>query len=77
MSKLSSVLCGSRKADGSVQWSVIPLRLTASGNEFADALRNNKIFETVKKNFAGASIATIREAAMTLLKEWVTKHPQF
>jgi hypothetical protein len=68
-----------RSTDGFVQWSVIALRLTASGNEFADALRNNKIRSSTRsrRTLPGASIATIREAAMILLKEWITKHAHF
>ena len=60
-----------RSADGFVQWSVILLRL------FADALRNNKIFDAIRRTLPEASIATIREAAIILLKEWITKHAHF
>jgi hypothetical protein len=55
-------------------WSVIPLRLTASGHEFAEGLNNSKAFETVKKNFAGASINTIRDVVVGVVKAEITKH---
>jgi len=50
----------SRGADGFVQWSVIPLRLTASGREFAEAMGNSEVLLTLKKSFLGASIGTMR-----------------
>jgi hypothetical protein len=55
-------------------WSVIPLRLTASGHEFAEALSNHRALETVKKNFAGASISTIREVAVGVIKAEIARH---
>ncbi len=63
-----------RGADGTIQWSVIPLRLTASGQQFAEALGNRKILATIKKNFVGASISTLQQAAVALLKSEVTQH---
>jgi hypothetical protein len=55
-------------------WSVIPLRLTTSGHEFAEALSNHRALETVKKNFAGASISTIREVAVGVIKAEIARH---
>ena len=55
-------------ADGGGQWSVIPLRLTAGGHEFAEALNNSKAFETVRNNFVGASITTIKEVVIAVAK---------
>ncbi len=55
-------------------WSVIPLRLTAAGHEFAEALSDNKVFAVVKKNLVGASIGTIKEVAVGLLRAELTKH---
>jgi hypothetical protein len=63
-----------RGADGTIQWSVIPLRLTASGQQFAEALGNSKILATIKKNFVGASISTLQQAAVALLKSEVMQH---
>jgi hypothetical protein len=64
-------------ADGARQWSVIPLRLTASGHEFAEAMGNSKVLPTLKKNFVGASISTIRDVAVAIIKAEVTKHTGF
>lgn len=64
----------SRGADRRIEWSVIPLRLTARGQQFAEALGNGKILQTLKANFAGASITTISQVAVALFKAEVTKH---
>ena len=61
-------------ADGFVQWSVVPLRLTAAGHEFAEAMNNDKALETVKKNFMGASIGTIKEIAVAVAKAEIARH---
>ena len=63
-----------RGADGAVQWSVIPLRLTASGQQFAEALGNSKVLATIKEKFVGASISTLQQVAFALLKSEVTQH---
>jgi len=63
-----------RAADGTVQWSVIPLRLTASGHQFAEALGNSKVLATIKEKFVGASISTLQQVAITLLKGEVAQH---
>ena len=63
-----------RGADGTVEWSVIPLRLTASGHQFAEALGNSKVLATIKEKFVGASISTLQQVAVALLKSEVTQH---
>jgi hypothetical protein len=63
-----------KSPDGHIQWSVIPLRLTKSGHEFAEQLGNSKILQTLKTNFLGASISTMRDAAMTIFKAEMAKH---
>jgi DNA-binding transcriptional ArsR family regulator len=60
-------------ADGSCMWSVVPLRLTAAGQEFAEAIDNSKALETVKK-LTGASLSTIKDVAVAVLKSEVAKH---
>jgi hypothetical protein len=64
----------SKSPDGFIQWSVIPLRLTASGHEFAEAMGNNKVLTTLKEKFVGASITTMRDVAMVVLKAEIAKH---
>ncbi len=64
----------SKSLDGFVQWSVIPLRLTASGHEFAEAMSSSKVLQTLKRNFIGATISTMRDVAVTIFKAEVAKH---
>ncbi|WP_226067885.1 DUF2513 domain-containing protein [Dickeya zeae] len=52
-------------ADGFVSWSVLPLRLTAAGHDFIDALRNREVWATLKESFKDASMGTL----MTVSKE--------
>jgi len=62
-----------KSADGCAQWSVIPLRLTAAGHEFAEAINDTKAFETVRKDFVGASISTIKEVVVAVAKAEISK----
>src|SRR5450755_4400465 len=57
-----------RMLDGHCSWSVIPLRLTAAGHEFAEALSNNKAFEAVKRSFVSSSLGIMRDIAVTVFK---------
>jgi len=51
--------------DGSTHWAVMPLRLTALGHDFLDALRNQEVWSTLKTGFKDASMGTL----MTVSKE--------
>lgn len=51
--------------DGTTHWSVLPLRLTAVGHDFLDALRNKEVWSTLKTGFKDASMGTL----MTVSKE--------
>lgn len=64
----------SRGVDGYGSWSVIPLRLTAAGHEFAEGLENPKAFETVRKDFVGASLGTIKEVVVGIIRAEISKH---
>ena len=64
----------SRSVDGFVSWSVIPLRLTAAGHEFAEGLENPRAFETVRKDFVGASLSTIKDVVVGVIKAEISKH---
>jgi len=64
----------SRGVDGYLSWSVIPLRLTAAGHEFAEGLENPKAFETVRKDFVGASLGTIKDVVVGVIKAEISKH---
>lgn len=57
-----------RNLDGDYSWSVLPLRLTAAGHEFAEALNNGKAYEAVKNSLSG-SLGTMRDIAVAVVKE--------
>ena len=51
-----------RGADWNYQsWSVVPLRLTADGHDFLQALRDQRIWSTIKREFKSASLATLEK----------------
>jgi len=54
--------------DGFVQWSVIPLRLTASGHEYIESISDPQIWATLKSKFKNGSIETWQIAAKELLE---------
>jgi len=60
-------------ADGFVSWSVVPLRLTANGYDFIEALRNSKVWETIKSEFKEASIGTLLKVSKELLEGYTKK----
>jgi hypothetical protein len=70
----SAVIGLAKSADGFSQWSVIPLRLTAAGHEFAEAMENSQVLPTLKKNFVGASLSTMRDVAVAIIKAEIAKH---
>lgn len=61
-------------AGGDLMWSVVPLRLTAQGQAFADAINHSEIMATIKEKFIGASISTIATAAFAMLKAETIAH---
>jgi len=53
-------------AGGDIAWSNIPIRLTASGHEFIEAMNKIEIWEIIKKDFKESSIKTIFKVATDL-----------
>ena len=58
---------------GEFEWNSRPLRLTASGHEFAEALNRDEIWEILKADFKEASLSTLTTAATTLLDAFARK----
>lgn len=56
-----------RGVSGQVYWSVVPIRLTAKGHEFLEALRNQEVWEVIKAEFKDASISTLVDVSKDLL----------
>jgi hypothetical protein len=63
-----------RSADGGLHWSVVPLRLTAEGHTFAEALRSQSGFQAVKKSLVRSSLNIMRDIAVAAFKAELAKH---
>jgi hypothetical protein len=59
--------------DGSVHWANNHLRLTASGHEFIEALKNEQVWETIKTNFKDSSAETLWSVSKQLLEGYAKK----
>ncbi len=62
-----------RGADGYMSWAVLPLRLTARGHQFIEALHNKEVWATIKRDFKDASINTLWDVSQKLLDGYVKK----
>jgi hypothetical protein len=58
---------------GNFEWKSRPLRLTASGHEFTEAINRPEIWEILKDEFSDASLSTLRSTATTLLVAFAKK----
>jgi hypothetical protein len=58
--------------DGHLSWSVLPLRLTASGHQFIEALSNKDVWATIRSRFADAGIATMKAVSINLLEAYTS-----
>lgn len=58
---------------GEFRWNSRPLRLTASGHEFVDAINRPEIWDVLRAEFTDASLSTLRSAAKTLLVAFAKK----
>lgn len=61
-----------KSLDGFASWAVLPLRLTASGHRFIEALANNEVWTAIKRHFPGASIGTLETASLGLLANYTS-----
>ncbi|MBI3703178.1 MAG: DUF2513 domain-containing protein [Rhizobiales bacterium] len=62
-----------KSLDGFLSWSVLPLRLTASGHQFIEALENKDVWAAIKRGFKDASIETLQSVALKLLDRFAQK----
>ena len=62
-----------RGADGHMQWSSVPLRLTAQGHQFIEVIRNKEVWATLKRDFKEASVDTFFSVGKKLLEGYVKK----
>jgi len=52
-----------RSLDGHESWADVPLRLTAQGHDFLEAVRNKEVWAAIKKDFKEASFGTLLEVS--------------
>lgn len=62
-----------RSASREAMWAVVPLRLTANGHEFTEALRNKEVWSVVKQEFKEASLDTLWRVSRDLLEGFAKK----
>lgn len=60
-------------ADDYISWSVVPLRLTAQGHSFIEALKNNEVWNTIKSDFKEATMETLWNVSKGLLDGYTKK----
>jgi len=58
---------------GDFEWQSRPLRLTATGHEFVEAINRSEIWEIMKEEFKESSLTTLKSAATSLLKAFAKK----
>ena len=58
---------------GNFEWKSRPLRLTAAGHEFTEAINRPEIWEVLKNEFRDASLSTLKSAATILLLAFAKK----
>ena len=63
----------SKSLDGFQSWGVLPLRLTASGHQFIEALANKEVWAMIKTSFKDASLSTLKNVVPKLLEGYAKK----
>ncbi len=58
---------------GDFEWKSRPLRLTADGHEFVEAINRSEIWMIMKEEFKDSSLSTLKTAANNLLKAFVKR----
>lgn len=58
---------------GTFKWQSRPLRLTASGHEFVEAINRSEIWNIIQDEFKDSSLSTLKSAASSLLKAFAKK----
>jgi len=58
---------------GQFEWKSRPLRLTAAGHEFVEAINKAEIWSIIKEEFKDSSLSTLKSAASSLLKAFAKK----
>ncbi|HCF8333751.1 TPA: DUF2513 domain-containing protein [Klebsiella pneumoniae] len=60
-------------ADDGGSWALLPLRLTANGHDFLEAIRNKEVWKALKTGFKDASIETLVTVSKELFNRILAK----
>ncbi len=60
-------------ADDGGSWALLPLRLTANGHDFLEAIRNKEVWKALKTGFKDASIGTLVTVSKELFNRMLAK----
>jgi hypothetical protein len=59
--------------DGYASWSVLPLRLTSRGHDFAEAVSEETVWEKVRKELPGAAMSSLVTVSVGLFQAYAKK----
>jgi len=62
-----------KSLDGFSSWAAMPLRLTAAGHQFVEALSNKEVWASIKSGFKDASLTTLKSVSLKLLDGYAKK----
>jgi len=62
-----------KSIDGFTSWSVLPLRLTSRGQDFAEAISEKTVWEKVSKDMPGAAMSTLVTVSVGLFQAYAKK----
>jgi hypothetical protein len=62
-----------KSLDGMASWAVLPLRLTATGHQFAEGLANKEVWAAIKTGFKDASLSTLKRIVPQLIDAYAKK----
>lgn len=62
-----------KSLDGFASWSVLPLRLTSRGHDFAEAVREKTVWEKVKKELPGVAMSSLVNISIALAQDFAKK----
>jgi hypothetical protein len=62
-----------KSMDGYASWSVLPLRLTSRGHDFAEAVCEKTVWEKVKKELPGVAMSSLVSFSIGLAHDFAKK----
>ncbi len=63
----------SRTGGGNPNWRIVNLRLTASGHDFIESLKNKEVWNKLQSDFKNTGITTLLDVSKKLLVKYLEK----